>query len=289
MQSAGMNSSVRGGARPGRPASEVSSLPRLRHHEVPIAGLLCFVLFLVQMEPSDPNLSRPQKITAVHTSLALCVPSTVLCLYLYESQEADTTVVLSQIRKPKRREAKPPAEVTGLESGRGGCVPRQVPHLLLPSAPLGSWLSSAEQLPRPLRPAAGVDLHRLVQYSLSGSSQFYNSPGCPGAQSPATEHPFIQQTCTESLPGPKHQAGHRESRASSISPGNSKLPVGGVMSSSLPRATAPLRPTQTLSPSSPLALRAFPLPEGGFNCSPSPPLLHESRNFVLHTWNLLGS
>lgn len=82
MQFAGMNANVRGSARPGRPASEVSSLPPLRHHEVPVAGLFCFVLFLVQMEPSDPNLSRPQKMTAVHASLALWAPSTVLSLYL---------------------------------------------------------------------------------------------------------------------------------------------------------------------------------------------------------------
>lgn len=152
------------------------------------------------------------------------------------------------------------AEVTGWKVAVGDACPGRP---LVCSSPRPLWApGSAPQrpLPRPVLPAAGEDLHRLVQYSLSGSSQFYSSPGCP----PATEHPFIQQTCTESLPGPKLQTGPRESRASSTSLGNSKLPVGRVMSSSLPRTPAPLTPTQTLSPPSPTALRAFPLPEGGF-------------------------
>lgn len=168
----------------------------------------------------------------------------------------------------------------GRDSGCGGCRPRQAPSLHLPSTPLGSWLSSTEPAPRPLLPAAGGICTDLSNTRSLDPLQFTTVlvPKGPVTCHRTSIHSINLYQIPARPNAPNGAPGLRVSRASSISPGSSKLPKGRVMSSSLPRATAPLTPTQTL----PIAL-SIPSP------LPFPLLLPESKNLVLHTGNLLAS
>lgn len=181
------------------------------------------------------------------------MPSTDLSTYLYEllqapqeSCEIGTIIIISQKRKPRREEAKSPAEATPGRAPRQASLRSLLPlHLRAPGpapqTPLPAlFFPSLRWICTDLSNTHSLDLPTALQKS-----------ECPdlGVQSTAPEHSSISRTCAPSLLGPKSQAKHHESRSSSTSSWNSNFPKGWTVASS-PEPQPPGTPTQTLSPPS---------------------------------------